>query len=66
MSVQEGTPVRAPVSDAPKPALDVDPPKLSRGWSSAFLVVLLTVQTAWIAVLLYAGYRAIAAVGGIF
>ena len=64
MSVRVSTPVRAEVSDAPKPALEVNPPKLS-GWSRAFLVLLLTIQIAWAAALLYAGYRVIRAIGGI-
>ena len=63
MSVQEGTPVRASASDAPKPARNVRSLKWSRGWSCAFLASLLAVEIAWMAFLVYAGFRVIGAMG---
>jgi hypothetical protein len=67
MSVHVGSPAMAPVSDAPKrAAVEVTPSKPARGWSSAFLVALVTVQLAWMAVLLYAAYGVVGTIGGLF
>jgi len=65
MSVHVGSPARAPVSDAPRRAVEVDPSKPAPGWSSAFLVALVTVQLVWMAVLLYAAYGVIGTIGGL-
>ena len=66
MSVHLGSPVRAPVRDAPKQAVEAASPKPADGWSSAFLVALITVQVVWMAVLLYGAKSAIGTIGGLF
>ena len=66
MSVHVGSPTRAPVRDAPKQAVEATSPKPADGWSSAFLVALVTVQVVWIAVLLYGAKSAIGTIGGLF
>ena len=65
MSVHAGSLARASVSDAPKEAFEAKSHQLTHGWSRAFLATLILVQVTWTAVLLYAAYFVIAALGGL-
>jgi hypothetical protein len=65
MSFHVEASVQAAVSGPPKQATEVKPSELARGWSRAFFVVLITMQVAWLAVLLYGATRVIGTIGGL-
>jgi hypothetical protein len=65
MSIHVRTAAKASVGDAPKRALEVNPAQLGRSAHLGVLVLLIVVQVAWAGVLLYGGYRAIGAFGGL-
>ena len=66
MSVQVGSPAKAPVSDAPT-ALEREKSRPRSGRESrAALAVLVAVQLVWVGALVYGVYSAVGFVGGLF